>query len=140
MGCDGEGKDDSIEDSELVMADNEESVIMSDDGGRKISIVGCYVNSYVLIDDDLTVYSEPLMGDEVYLDDCDTDLVGKVNFVMESTDAANSDGVLESGNAVSFNGGAFDSVDEVENGMAAVGEAQEDGISNNGQDTSDVSE
>ena len=43
----------------------------------------CDVNSNVLIDDDLTVYSELLMDDEVYLDDGETDLVGEVNGVME---------------------------------------------------------
>ena len=83
------------------------------------------INSNGLIDDGLIVISELMVDDEVHLDNSETDLVGEVNGLMDSTDAANmSDGVLDSKDAGRLGGDAFDSVGGAENGMAAVGEAE----------------
>lgn len=123
LNCDGGEKDDSIEDGKLVTTDNEESVSLSDGEGRKISVVVCDVhNDGMISDDDIRVDNELVMHDEVVLDCGDADLDGEVNCAIDSPNAANiSDNVLNSEDAVSFDGGAIDSVDE-----AAVSEAQED--------------
>ena len=127
-----EKKDHSIEDGKLVTADNEESVLLSDGEGRKISVVVCDVhNDGMISDDDICVDNELVMHDEVGLDYADLD--GEVNCAIDSPDAANiSDNVLNSEEAVSFNGGAIDSVDE-----AAISEAHDVSDSLDGFETGD---
>ena len=72
-------------------------------------------------DDDIHVNNELVVQDEVYLDYGDADIDGEVNCVMASPDAANiSDTVLNSEDAVSFDGCAVNLVDE-----AAVSNAKE---------------
>ena len=134
LGCDGGEKDVSIEDGKLVTADNEESVSLSDGEGRKISVIVCDVhNDGVISDDDIRVDNELVMHDEVVLDCGDADKDGEVNCAIDSPDAANmSDNVLNSEDAVSFDGGAIDSVDE-----AAVSEAQNESNSQDGFETGD---
>ena len=78
-----------------------------------------------------------MMDDEVHWDNSEMDLVGEVNGLMDSTDAANmSDGVLDSKDAGRLDGGAFDSVgwSRKWNGGGRRGRD-----SNNSQDTRDMS-
>ena len=121
--CDGEEKDDSMENGEVVKADNEETVTLSDGEGRKISVVVCDVDIDGLIsDDDSHVNNELMMHDEAYLDYGDAGIDGEVNCVIDSLDAANlSDKMSNSEDAVSFDGCAVELVDG-----AAVSEAKED--------------
>ena len=88
--CDGEEKDDSTENGEVVKADNEETVTLSDGEGRMISVVVCDVDIDGLIsDDDSHVNNERMMHDEAYLDYGDAGIDGEVNCVIDSPDAAN---------------------------------------------------
>ena len=131
LNCDGGEKDHGIEDGKVVTADNEESVLLSDGEGRKISVVVCDVNNDGMIsDDDICVDNELVMHDEVVLDYADLD--GEVNCAIDSPDAANISDVLNSEDAVSFNGGAIDSVDE-----AAISEAHDVSDSQDGFETGD---
>ena len=121
--CGREEKDDSTENGEVVKTDNEETVTLSDGEGRKISVVVCDVNiDGPISDDDIHVNNELMMHDEVYLDYGDADIDGEVNCAIDSSDAANlSDKMSNSEDAVSFDGCAVESVDG-----AAVSEAKED--------------
>ena len=131
LNCDGGEKGHGIEDGKVVTADNEESVLLSDGEGRKISVVVCDVNNDGMIsDDDICVDNELVMHDEVVLDYADLD--GEVNCAIDSPDAANISDVLNSEDAVSFNGGAIDSVDE-----AAISEAHDVSDSQDGFETGD---
>ena len=121
--CGREEKDDSTENGKVVKTDNEETVTLSDGEGRKISVVVFDVNIDGLIsDDDIHVNNELMMHDEVYLDYGDADIDGEVNCAIDSSDAANlSDKMSNSEDAVCFDGCAVESVDG-----AAVSEAKED--------------
>ena len=132
--CDGGEKDDSMEDDKLVTADNEESVSLSDGEERKIFVVVCDAHKDGMIsDNDIRLDNEPVMHDEVVLDCGNAYLDGEVNCAIDSPDAANmSDNVLNSEDAVSFDGGSIDSVDE-----AAVSEAQDESDSQDGFETGD---
>ena len=83
--CDGEEKDESTENGEVVRADIAESVTLSYGEGRKNSFVVCDVDNDGLIsDDDLHFNNELVMHNEVYLDYGDADIEGEVNCVMDS--------------------------------------------------------
>ena len=129
LNCDGEEKDESTENGEVVSADIEESITLTYGKGKKNSAVVCDVDNDGLIsDDDLHLNSELVMHIEVYLDYGDADIEGEVNCVMDSQYAAKiSDNMLKSDDARSFDGCAVDLVEEAE-----VSKVKEDG--SNSQD------
>ena len=87
----------------------------------------------MISDNDIRVDNELVMHDEVVLDCGDADLDGEVNCAIDSPDAANmSDNVLNSVDAVSFDGGTIDSVDR-----AAESEAQDESDSQDRFETGD---
>ena len=90
--CDGEEKDDRTENFEVVKADNEETVTLSDGEGRKISVVVCDLDIDGLISDaDSHVNNERMMHDEVYLDYGNAYIDGEVNCVIDSRVSAPND-------------------------------------------------
>ena len=88
--CDGEEKDDRMENFEVVKADNEETVTLSDGEGRKISVVDVDIDG-LISDDDIHVNNERMMHDEVYLYYGDADKDGEVNCVIDSRVLAPND-------------------------------------------------